>query len=44
MSQGLETLYGQECIKLGKKRGNTYFGDEIPHEQIYRNQIHNENF
>lgn len=29
------SFYAQECIKLGKKRGNTYFLDEVPHEDLY---------
>lgn len=31
----LKTFYGEECIKLGNKRGNTYFLGEVPHDMIY---------
>ena len=31
----LESVYAKECIKLGNKRGNTFFLGEIPHEKIY---------
>ncbi len=32
--------YYNECLKLGKKRGNTYFIDNVPHEQVYSYYTH----
>ncbi|WJI10167.1 glycosyltransferase family 4 protein [Methanobacterium sp. CWC-01] len=29
------SFYAKECIKSGKKRGNTYFLNEIPHEDLH---------
>lgn len=34
-SPHLDSPYGKECVKLGKKRGNTFFLGEVPHEEIY---------
>lgn len=30
----LEPYYAQECFRLGEKRGNTFFIDEVPHNQM----------
>lgn len=35
VGRGLENQYGKQCIKLGKKRGNTFFVGEIPHKEVY---------
>lgn len=34
VGRGLSSYYGEECIKAGIKRGNTYFINEVSHEQI----------
>lgn len=35
VGRGLDGPYGKKCIKLGEKRGNTFFTGKIPHDEVY---------
>lgn len=34
IGRGSDTNYGQECRRAGNKRGNTFFVEEVPHQEL----------